>query len=190
MFDYLKLKQSGPLEVKAMRYFLLNSPLAECPLLAESGRSVYSNLGSKLNMKHQLSKTDNEFKDQFETCVLPPSEFDHRAHIRLAYVYLVENDDDMACQLMRDSLLNFLNHNGVELSKFYETMTRAWILAVRHFMEKDSGAESANSFIENNPKMLDKNIMMTHYSAELLLSDKAREHFVAPDLDPIPRYEK
>jgi hypothetical protein len=140
-------------------------------------------------MKHQMSNDDRVFKTQFETCVLLPAEFNHRAHLRLAYVYLVENDDDMACQLMRDSLLRFLNHNGVDISKFHETMTQAWILAVRHFMESDSGADSANTFIGNNPKMLDKNIMMTHYSAELLYSDKAREQFVTPDLDPIPRYE-
>jgi hypothetical protein len=140
-------------------------------------------------MKHQLSKADREFKAQFETCVLSPSEFNHRAHIRLAYVYLVENDEDRACRLMRDSLLRFLNHHGVELSKFHETMTRAWILAVRHFMEKDSGADSADTFIEHNPEMLDKNIMLTHYSAELLFSNEAREQFVDPDLDPIPRHE-
>ena len=136
-----------------------------------------------------MSNDDRVFKTQFETCVLSPSEFNHRAHLRLAYVYLVENEDDMAFQLMRDSLLRFLNHNGVDISKFHETMTRAWILAVKHFMENDSGADSADTFIDNNPIMLDKNIMMTHYSAELLFSDKAREQFVTPDLDPIPRYE-
>jgi hypothetical protein len=140
-------------------------------------------------MKHQISNDDREFKSQFETCVLSPSEFTHRAHLRLAYVYLVEHDDDMACQFMRDSLLRFLNHHGVDISKFHETMTRAWILAVRHFMEHDSGADSANTFIDNNPQMLDNAIMMTHYSAELLFSDNAREQFVTPDLDPIPRYE-
>ena len=140
-------------------------------------------------MKHQMANADREFKAQFETCVLSPSEFNHRAHLRLAYVYLVEHHDDMACQLMRDSLLRFLNHHGVDISKFHETMTRAWILAVRYFMEHDSGADSANTFIDNNPKMLDKNIMMTHYSAELLFSEKAREQFVTPDRDPIPRYE-
>jgi hypothetical protein len=102
---------------------------------------------------------------------------------------LVEHDDDMACQFMRESLLRFLNHHGADVSKFHETMTRAWILAVRHFMEHDSGAESANTFIDNNPQMLDNTIMMTHYSAELLFSDNAREQFVTPDLDPIPRYE-
>jgi hypothetical protein len=140
-------------------------------------------------MKHQMSNDDREFKVQFETCVLSPSEFNHRAHLRLAYVYLVENDDDMACQLMRDSLLRFLNHNGVDMSKFHETMTQAWVLAVRHFMENDSEADSANTFIDNNLKMLDTNIMMTHYSAELLFSNKAREQVITPDLDPIPRYE-
>ena len=56
-------------------------------------------------------------------------------------------------------------------------------------MEYDTGAESANAFIDNNPKMLNKEIMMTHYSAELLFSDEARGHFVAPDLDPIPRHD-
>ena len=139
-------------------------------------------------MKHQISNVDCEFKAQFETCVFPSSEFNHRFHLRLAYVYLVENDDDRACQLMRDSLLRFLNHHGVDISKFHETMTQAWILAVRHFMENDSGADSANTFIDNNPKMLNKNIMMTHYSAELLFSNKARDRFITPDLDPIPRY--
>jgi hypothetical protein len=140
-------------------------------------------------MKHQISNDDREFKTKFETCVFSPSEFNHRSHLRLAYVYLVENDDETANQLMRDSLLRFLTHNGVDISKFHETMTQAWILAVRHFMENDSGADSANTFINNNPKMLDNKIMMTHYSAELLFSDKAREQFVTPDLDPIPRYE-
>ena len=140
-------------------------------------------------MKHQLSNEDQEFKSQLETCVLPPTEFNHRGHIRLAYVYLTEHDDDMAYQLMRDSLIRFITHNGVDISKFHETITRAWILAVRHFMENDKGAESAKAFIDNNPKMLNKEIMMTHYSAELLFSDEARGQFVAPDLDPIPRHE-
>ena len=143
-----------------------------------------------ISKKHFISDEDHEFKEQFETCKLPVSGFNHRAHLRLAYIYLTENNDETAYQLMRGSLHGFLEHNGVDLSKFHETITRAWLLAVRHFMEKDSGAESANSFIDCNPKMLDKDIMMTHYSAEVLFSNEARKDFVAPNLDPIPRYEK
>lgn len=53
-------------------------------------------------------------------------------------------------------------------------------------MEIDARADSANTLIENNPKMLDKSIMKTCYSTERLFSDKAREQLVTPDLDPIP----
>ena len=74
-------------------------------------------------MKHQLSNEDQEFKLQFESCELPAIEFNYRSHLRLAYVYLAEYEDDMAYQLMRDSLVRFIEHNGVDISKFHETIT-------------------------------------------------------------------
>lgn len=115
--------------------------------------------------------------------------FDHRAHIRLAYVYLVENDAETALALMRAGLLAFLQHHEVDVSKYHETITRAWILAVRHFMELSPACRSADTFIESNPTMLDTKIMTTHYSVESLFSEEARAQFVEPDLDPIPRHE-
>ena len=89
---------------------------------------------------------------------------------------------------MREALLAFLEHNGVDPSKYHDTMTRAWTLAVRHFMEATSSQDSADWFIEHNPEMLDSKIMMTHYSAEVLFSDEARTQFVDPDLDLIPQH--
>lgn len=68
-----------------------------------------------------------------------------------------------------------------------ETVTRAWVMAVRHFMELVSSSSSAESFMRFDPRMLDSGIMLTHYSASLLFSQEARERFVEPDLDPIPR---
>jgi hypothetical protein len=55
-------------------------------------------------------------------------------------------------------------------------------------MEISPGAESADTFIDNNPRMLDTQIMMTHYSAAVLFSDEARARFVEPNLSPIPRH--
>ena len=51
-----------------------------------------------------------------------------------------------------------------------------------------AGQDSAESFIDQNPEMLDSNIMMTHYSAEVLFSNEARARFVEPDLEPIPQH--
>lgn len=139
-------------------------------------------------MAHQISTGDRAFQAQFESCKFPLAEFNHRAHLRLAYVYLAEQDTETAGQMMRDALKNFLEHLGIDLSKYHETMTRAWILAVRHFMQSTPSSASADSFIKQNPEMLDQTIMMTHYSAELLFSEEARANFVEPDLDSIPRY--
>lgn len=139
---------------------------------------------------HLSSTEDRAFRTQFESGTFPPTEFDHRAHLRLAYVYLTEADSDTAYQIMRKALQSFLEHNGVDPSKYHDTMTRAWIMAVHHFMEKTSSQDSADSFIGQNPEMVDSKIMMTHYSAEVLFSDEARAQFVEPDLDPIPRHRE
>jgi hypothetical protein len=136
-----------------------------------------------------MSDDDRRFRAAFELGSIPPGDFDHRAHLRLAYVYLAECDVETAAVRMRAALLSFLERNGVEATKYHETMTRAWILAVRHFMAKSPGASSANAFIEANPAMLDSRIMLTHYSADPLFSGEARTRFVEPDLDEIPRHE-
>lgn len=140
-------------------------------------------------MKHALSPDDRRFQADFEACRVAPEDFDHRAHIRLAYTYLAENEDDTALAMMRSALQAFLGHHGIDQVKYHETLTRAWILAVRHFMERSPGSASADSFIDDNPAMLDSKIMLTHYSAEVLFSDEARARFVEPDLDHIPKHE-
>ena len=139
-------------------------------------------------MKHRLSAEDRAFRADLEAGRFPPGEFNHRAHVRLAYVYLAENDTDAAHHLLRDALLAFLRTHGVDVSKYHETMTQAWVMAVRHFMEISPGAESSDDFMGGDPRMLDSKTMLTHYSAEVLSSDEARARFVEPDLGPIPRY--
>src|SRR5262245_37390822 len=100
------------------------------------------------SMTHRLSAADQAFRTEFEACTFPPAEFGHRAHVRLAYVYLTEHDTVAAHQLMQNALLSFLRHHGVDVSKYHETMTRAWILAVRHFMESSPDSDSSDTFMQ------------------------------------------
>lgn len=139
-------------------------------------------------MKFEVTEADLEFRNQMESSEFPASEFNHRAHIRLAYIYLSGNTTDESTESMRETLNRFLIHHGVDPSKYHATLTKAWILAVHHFMNKSGDSKSADEFIDRNPEMLDTKIMMIHYSAEVLFSDEARTAFVQPDLDPIPRY--
>ncbi len=138
--------------------------------------------------RHQASDDDRAFRRAFESGRTAPAAFDHRAHVRLAYAYLVEDDADAATARMRDALHAFLRRNGISETKYHETMTRAWILAVRHFMARTPASASADAFIDANPVLLDAKIMLTHYSAGRLFSDEARAGFVDPDLQDIPRH--
>src|SRR5689334_10027038 len=138
--------------------------------------------------RHALSTADRSFRDAFEACTVTPGEFSHAAHVRLAYVYLAELDVEPAVQRMREALLKFIAHHGIPSSKFHETLTRAWVLAVRHFMDR-SPSSSSMDFLSQNQQLLDSTIMLTHYSASVLFSPDARASFVEPDLDPIPRQD-
>jgi hypothetical protein len=137
-------------------------------------------------MTHLPSREDRGFASRIGACAFPAADFNHRAHLRLAYVYLSENDVETAHRAMRETLRNFIRCNGIDPAKYHETLTRAWIMAVRHFMDSTSSSDSFDSFIEQNPRMLDAAIMMTHYTREVLYSDQARAGFVEPDRDPIP----
>ncbi len=57
---------------------------------------------------HALSPEDSAFRLAFEEGRVAPEAFDHRAHVRLAYAYLAENDSETAALRMRTALQGFL----------------------------------------------------------------------------------
>ncbi len=141
-------------------------------------------------MAHRCSDDDLAFAAAFESGDIAPDAFSHRDHLRLAYVYVCGADVDAATGRMRTALVEFLERHGVAATKYHETMTRAWLLAVRHFLEETESSCCADEFIDAHPEMLDPAVMLTHYSADRLFSAEARADFIEPDLDPIPRYPK
>ena len=138
------------------------------------------------NANHQISPQDTIFLQAFEACDITLDNFHHKEHIRLAYILLVQNDIDTAYLNLKRMLQRYLEHNAVPSEKYHVTMTRAWLLAVLHFMYKSAGSVSSEDFISQNDILLDTEIMFSHYSRELLLSDEARMAFVEPDLERIP----
>jgi hypothetical protein len=137
-------------------------------------------------MRHGASSEDVAFRCAFEACEMSPTLFDHRAHLRLAYVYLCGDALEGAFEKMQASLLRFLGHLGAGETKYHATMTRAWIMAVNHFMAETAPCSSASSFLAANPALLNSCIMLRHYSAGSLFSSDARQSFVQPDLRPLP----
>jgi hypothetical protein len=137
-------------------------------------------------MKHRISAEDEQFRRAFEAQQIAPAQFDHRAHVRLAYVYLCEGTIETAVTRMKRSLLTFLKNVGADPSKYHETITRAWVKAVDHFMNQSTPCASSTDLVGLHPQLLDSKIMLTHYSADVLFSERARQTFVEPNIQSIP----
>lgn len=140
------------------------------------------------SIHHRVSPADLDWRDAFEGFRVAPSDFRHREHVKLAYIHLVTLGPEQAVERLRQSITALLAHLGVDpAAKYHETVTRAWVLAVHHFMHCDrTPAPSADVFIDANPRLLMQDIMLTHYSRDHLFSDAARQGFVPPDRMPIP----
>jgi hypothetical protein len=135
---------------------------------------------------HRVSAADRAFVEAFQSGRVRAADFGHREHVRLAYVYLAEGNLELAFRKMRDDLQRFLARHGVGSGKYHETLTKAWMLAVRHRMDRTPGAPSAEAFVQRNPELLRKDLLLAHYSAERLFSEEARTTFAQPDRAPFP----
>ena len=136
--------------------------------------------------RDQLDVSDRDFLNAFESCALPAADFRHRDHVRLAFIYVALHDLDTALDLMRSGLHRFLAHAGAPSSKYHETITRAWLLAVQHFMREAGAVASFEDFAARSPRLFAPDAIETHYTRELLESEEARRRFIEPDLEPIP----
>ena len=137
-------------------------------------------------MAFAISREDQAFQQQVESGVFSIDDFNHRAHLRLAYIYLSNNDRATCVTLVRTTLTGLLVKNDIEPANVYhETLTHAWIQLVENTMKNSPPTLSAECFIENNPQLFDKNILSKHYSEAVLNSDAAKAAFIAPNLKPI-----
>ena len=118
----------------------------------------------------------------FEACTTPASDFPHRSHLAVATWYLTNATLPEALQRMRASILNFLDHYGVE-GKYNETITLFWLIIVEQFLR---GLKANLPLLERTNAVIDAlsepRLMFEYYSEERLWSDEAMRSWVDPDL--------
>ncbi|MBC23457.1 MAG: hypothetical protein CMJ32_06020 [Phycisphaerae bacterium] len=130
---------------------------------------------------------DAEFIIAFEECTLPIEQWDHRAHVRVAWIYLQRHGYARALDLMRQGILAFNSSNGIRIGPgtgYHETLTRAFLRLVD--AERNASIIDFNSFCDHASKLLDKKIILEHYSKELLDDPITRMEFVEPDQSSLP----
>ncbi len=128
---------------------------------------------------------DSEFLQAFEQCALPHHDFPHRAHVRLAWLYVRENGWEKGTAKIRAGIQKFAQTYGV-LPKYHETITLFWAHLIYRAIACSPEINDFAAFAVQYPALLDAKLLAQFYSPELLKSDAARAMWVEPDLKPLP----
>lgn len=135
--------------------------------------------------------TDADFLSAFERCVLPADEWTHRAHVRMAWLYLRRGTLDQVLPIVREGIKRY-NATLDKSLAYHETITQGYVVLIDDRMQRDGGEASFDAFCARNPDLLDGRLtaLLAHYRKETLFSPAARETFISPDLAPLPAGSK
>lgn len=122
---------------------------------------------------------DRELIASFEACTLPPAEFTHRNHVRVAWLYLREASVLEALARFVASVRRYAGSLGAS-AKYHETITFAFVFLIHERMQH-TPATTFDDFAAANPDLFE-DILGRYYAPEILASDRARTTFVLPTL--------
>ncbi len=122
---------------------------------------------------------------RFEDGSLPNTEFHHRDHVRLAWLYLREEPVLGALTRFTEGLKRFAARNG-HAGLYHETITWAYFFLIHERMAQGEAQESWEVFAERNPDLLTwkPSVLGGYYREETLGSPLAKRVFVMPDRSP------
>lgn len=137
-------------------------------------------------MTDPITMSDHEFLTAFLDCSMPASGFDHRGHVRVAWLMLRRYPLDEAAQRTCDGIARLAAHLGVP-GKYHRTLTEALVRLMAHGGAADHGM-TWEGFVKNNRSLMDdaRGLLARHYSEQALASPDARQNFVPPDRQPLP----
>lgn len=133
---------------------------------------------------------DDAWVARFEACEIPLEEWNHRAHLRVAWTYLRRHGLEEATKRMRAGILRFNASKGVPdgLDQgYHETLTVAWLRILDAMMRVNGPEADAAAFFEKHTQLHSKALLRLFYSRDRFLTREAKQRFVEPDLAPLPR---
>lgn len=113
--------------------------------------------------------------------------FGHREHVHLAFLAVRRYGTVEAAERIGGWLRHLTVYAGAP-QKYNATVTRAWTEIVGHHVADDQAgvAMGFDGFAARHPRLLDKRLLMGHYSSSVLASARARAAWVEPDVVPFP----
>ncbi|MEP7290706.1 MAG: hypothetical protein ABI835_02935 [Chloroflexota bacterium] len=124
---------------------------------------------------------DAEFLKHLEAGDL--HEFPHRAHIRMAWLYLRAEDFEQGSLKIRRQIRQIVERHGAP-GKYHETISLFWIALVQYALSLTPEIDDFEAFVAAHDHLLDTRLIKAHYSPALLSA--SRKVWAAPDLRPLP----
>jgi hypothetical protein len=125
----------------------------------------------------------------FEACTLPREYWSHHAHLTVGLWYLVRHGKREATELIRRNIRKYNRACGILTTKtsgYHETITLFFIRVVSKYISERSAdisiVELLNGLMDSYG---DRNLPLTYYSKERLMSWEARTRWLEPDLKPL-----
>ncbi len=137
--------------------------------------------------------SDEEFLAAFEQLTLPFAQWTHRAHVKVAYLYLLAHPFEEALTRMRRGIKAYNAHNKVPegpTSGYNETTTHAFLHLIAATMSAYGAAmptENAEKFCDTHPQLMTRNVLRLFYSPQQRMHPLAKSQFVEPDLAALPK---
>jgi hypothetical protein len=136
---------------------------------------------------------DLELIRAFEAQAMPLEQMTHRAHVRIAFLYLHEHDPEEATNRMRRGIHAFNAVHAVPdgpTQGYNETTTVAFMKLVAATMAAYSVSHPTNdsdTFCDTHPQLMSKHVLRLFYSPERRMHPDAKRRFIEPDLAPLPQ---
>lgn len=127
-----------------------------------------------------VAVSDDEFLAAIESCSHAAGSFHHADHLRLGWILLSRMPLAPALERAATAIRRFAGHHGKE-AVYHETITRGWMLLLASHDEADF-----TLFVRHNMERLSPALLHEYWEKETLNSDRARAHWVEPDIRPLP----
>ncbi len=134
---------------------------------------------------HDDHDDTDDFARAFLSGSLPPTQFHHRDHLRLAWRLTWQLGGKAATREITSGIRRFATQHG-QAEKYHETLTQFWVRIVGHLIDARPDIAEFDRFLATFPQVLDKDLPYRHWRRETMGSRAARARWVEPDLLALP----
>ncbi|KAJ3283164.1 hypothetical protein HK104_010524 [Borealophlyctis nickersoniae] len=141
---------------------------------------------------------DEVFIEAFENATLSFDQWTHRAHLRMAWIYLQsEGSPEKAYVRVKEGIKNYTKTNIERVKHRYnETITIFFLRLIHLALDADramgiapysaANEDAFAEFLGRYPFLEDGRMMYGYYSKDVLHGDEAVEKWVEPDKQALP----